>query len=47
MIRRAVALSAFIALTLLPLTAAQPLRIYFIDTEGGQATLIVTPRGRM
>lgn len=43
--RRIVALSALIALMLLPLTAAQGLRIYFIDTEGGQATLIVTPRG--
>jgi len=39
-------LSVFVALTLLPLTAAQALRIYFIDTEGGQATLIVTPRGQ-
>ena len=43
--RRIVALSALIALMLLPLTAAQALRIYFIDTEGVQATLVVTPRG--
>lgn len=28
-----------------PVLAAQPLRMVFIDTEGGQATLIVTPRG--
>jgi len=27
----------------LPVWAADPLRMYFIDTEGGQATLVVTP----
>src|ERR1700685_569933 len=26
--------------------AAKPLRIYAIDVEGGQATLIVTPQGQ-
>ena len=30
----------------LPLRAAQALRIYFIDTEGGQSTLVVTPAGQ-
>jgi competence protein ComEC len=44
--RRLVGLTALVALTSLPLTAAPALRIYFIDTEGGQATLIVTPRGQ-
>jgi beta-lactamase superfamily II metal-dependent hydrolase len=39
-------LSAVVALALVPLGAAQPLRIYFIDTEGGQSTLVVTPAGQ-
>ena len=39
-------MAAFAATCVLPLTAAQALRIYFIDTEGGQATLIVTPAGQ-
>ena len=38
--------AACLALALVPLTAAQALRIYFIDTEGGQSTLIVTPAGQ-
>jgi beta-lactamase superfamily II metal-dependent hydrolase len=29
-----------------PLSAAKPLEVYFIDTEGGQATLIVSPSGQ-
>ena len=28
-----------------PLTAAGPLKLYFIDVEGGQSTLVVTPAG--
>ena len=43
---RVVLLSVFVALAPLPAASSQSLRIYFIDTEGGQATLIVTPRGR-
>ena len=42
----ALAIAACVALV--PLTAAgapKPLEIYFIDVEGGQATLIVDPRG--
>jgi glyoxylase-like metal-dependent hydrolase (beta-lactamase superfamily II) len=26
--------------------SAKPLQIYFVDAEGGQATLFVTPRGK-
>ena len=44
--RRVSLLAALVALAILPLTAAQALRIYFIDTEGGQATLVVTPAGQ-
>jgi beta-lactamase superfamily II metal-dependent hydrolase len=33
-------------LVVLPLRAAQALKIYFIDTEGGQSTLLVTPAGQ-
>ncbi len=42
---RAIQRSLLVAgLVLLPTTAsAQTLDIYFIDVEGGQATLIVTP----
>jgi len=35
-----------LCLASLPLGAAQALRIYFIDTEGGQSTLVVTPAGQ-
>lgn len=44
---RAFALMAIGTLLGLPLQAAEPrgLEIYFVDTEGGAATLIVTPRG--
>ena len=42
----AVAIVAFVALVPVTLAgAARPLEIYFIDVEGGQATLIVDPRG--
>ena len=33
-------------LAALPLVAAKPLTIYFIDVEGGQCTLIVSPSGQ-
>jgi len=33
------------ALMLAPVVAARTLDIYFIDVEGGQSTLIVTPAG--
>lgn len=42
---RALVLAAFLALTP-AIASAQPLRLYFIDVEGGQATLIVTPSGQ-
>ncbi len=35
-----------LALAALPLPAAKSLQIYFIDVEGGQATLIVSPSGQ-
>jgi competence protein ComEC len=41
-----VAALAAVCVITLPLTAAQALRIYFIDTEGGQSTLVVTPAGQ-
>lgn len=45
MIGRAVLLAA--SLALVPaVCSAQALRLYFIDVEGGQATLIVTPSGQ-
>ncbi|MEQ1947980.1 MAG: MBL fold metallo-hydrolase [Bryobacteraceae bacterium] len=45
--RRLVArLSILVALGALSLSAAKTMDIYFIDTEGGQATLIVTPSGQ-
>src|SRR5471032_442837 len=34
-----------LAVTLAPLVAARTFDIYFIDVEGGQSTLIVTPAG--
>lgn len=43
---RVVVVAAFAAACVLPLSAAQTLRIYFIDTEGGQSTLVVTPAGQ-
>jgi competence protein ComEC len=36
---------AALALALAPRVSARPLDIYFIDVEGGQSTLIVTPAG--
>jgi competence protein ComEC len=36
-------LAALLAASALTLCAAKPLDIYFIDVEGGQATLVVTP----
>lgn len=44
MVRILLALLAMLAASL-PLPAAKDLQIYFIDVEGGQATLIVTPAG--
>jgi competence protein ComEC len=42
---RAIALAAW--LTVVPaVCSAQALRLYFIDVEGGQATLVVTPSGQ-
>jgi beta-lactamase superfamily II metal-dependent hydrolase len=40
-----VALMLALALTIAPVFAARALDIYFIDVEGGQSTLIVTPAG--
>jgi competence protein ComEC len=39
------AVAVVLAVAVGPLAAARTLDIYFIDVEGGQATLIVTPRG--
>ncbi len=39
-----VALAAAVTLSLV--VAARPLQIYFIDVEGGQSTLVVTPAGQ-
>jgi len=39
-------LIAFLAFLSAPLRAASTLDVYFIDVEGGQATLFVTPSGR-
>ena len=44
MVRFAISFLA-LALAALPLPAAKNLQIYFIDVEGGQATLIVSPSG--
>src|SRR5579863_3423807 len=46
-----IALLSFSVLTLVPVSAAattnpKPLQIYFIDVEGGQATLVVSPSGQ-
>src|SRR5579884_1409312 len=40
-------LVALVSLTIMPAlyAASKPLQIYFIDVEGGQATLMVNPRG--
>src|SRR5215210_1933051 len=40
------AMLLFLAAAALPLNAAKTLDIYFIDTEGGQATLIAAPSGQ-
>ena len=45
MILRAVALAALLCLAP-ALASAQALRLYFIDVEGGQSTLVVTPSGQ-
>lgn len=45
MIGRAVLLAAWLALVP-AVCSAQALRLYFIDVEGGQATLVVTPSGQ-
>jgi beta-lactamase superfamily II metal-dependent hydrolase len=42
---RAVVLAALLCLAP-AIASAQPLRLYFIDVEGGQATLVVTPSGQ-
>src|SRR5215211_5808163 len=42
---KAVVLTALLSLTP-ALASAQALRLYFIDVEGGQATLVVTPSGQ-
>lgn len=39
-------LSAFLAVSAAPPDAKKPLKIYFVDVEGGQATLFVTPAGQ-
>lgn len=45
MISRAIVLTAWLALVP-AVCSAQALKLYFIDVEGGQATLIVTPSGQ-
>jgi beta-lactamase superfamily II metal-dependent hydrolase len=37
---------AILAIALVPSAAAKTLDIYFIDVEGGQSTLLVTPSGQ-
>ena len=44
-IGRAVVLAGWIALAP-AVCSAQALRLYFVDVEGGQATLVVTPSGQ-
>jgi len=44
--RRPVALVFLVAALLVSRAAAKDLEIYFIDTEGGQATLVVSPSGQ-
>jgi hypothetical protein len=43
---RACSVAVAVTLMLAPVFAARTLDIYFIDVEGGQATLIVTPAGQ-
>lgn len=43
---RACSVSVAVALMLAPTYATRTLEIYFIDVEGGQSTLIVTPAGQ-
>lgn len=43
---RAMRLLILLVLCTAPLFAAKPLNVYFIDVEGGQATLIVSPSGQ-
>jgi len=45
LIVRAVVLAALMSLAP-AIASAQALRLYFIDVEGGQATLVVTPSGQ-
>ncbi len=44
-VMRPLATALLLGLFALTVSAAKPLEVYFIDTEGGQATLIVTPAG--
>src|SRR5271170_5384712 len=44
--RASFALSIFFLLTSALSAAQKPLQIYFVDVEGGQATLFVTPAGQ-
>jgi beta-lactamase superfamily II metal-dependent hydrolase len=44
-LRAALVLASLLLSPRLPAAEAKPLEIYFIDTEGGAATLIVTPLG--
>jgi len=44
-IRQPIVAAALLALALKPAIAANTLDIYFIDVEGGQSTLLVTPAG--
>jgi competence protein ComEC len=46
MLRHVAVLLAALSLLVFTATAAQTLDIYFIDVEGGQSTLIVTPAGQ-
>lgn len=46
MARTLLAVLMFLAVALGPVRAADTLDIYFIDVEGGQATLLVTPAGQ-
>jgi hypothetical protein len=42
---RHVFLSLLFLLASCPLQAAETLEVYFVDVEGGQATLLVSPSG--
>src|SRR5271169_4580927 len=44
--RASFALSIFFLLTSALSAAQKPLQIYFVDVEGGQSTLFVTPAGQ-